>query len=61
MNDRVDYWSSLAIAVGFVLIYSVHRDEPLWLFSATFILIHTKGNQIISEVRKAALKGAGNE
>lgn len=61
MSERADYWSCLAIAVGFVLIYSVHRDEPLWLFAAMFILIHAKGNQILREVRKSGLKGVEDE
>ncbi|UYM26636.1 membrane protein [Arthrobacter phage Bauer] len=51
--SRLEYWLNILVAMAFVVIYIVKGStDVLWLFCATFQIIHTKADQILAELKK---------
>lgn len=51
--SRWEYWLNILVAVAFVATYFIKGGtDVVWLFCATFQLIHAKADQILGEIKK---------
>lgn len=51
---RWEYYADLAPAIIFIgAYYLTGKHDVEWLFAATFMVIHAKGNQIRANIKEA--------
>jgi len=53
--SRWEYWLRILACVACVVIYAAEgSDTVMWLFAATWLLVHLRADEIMAELKKVS-------